>query len=103
MMPAASDLKIVTANDLLTGDVVYLTPDGGWSREIAQAEVLAGADLAAARLSAAAAQPGLVVGAYLADVAATARGPAPVHFREEFRAKGPSNYAHGKQVEQNNV
>ncbi|EDZ40945.1 conserved hypothetical protein [Rhodobacteraceae bacterium HTCC2083] len=24
-------------------------------------------------------------------------GPEPTHFREAFRRKGPSNYAHGKQ------
>jgi hypothetical protein len=24
-------------------------------------------------------------------------GPEPSHFREAFRRKGPSNYAHGKQ------
>ena len=24
-------------------------------------------------------------------------GPEPIHFREAFRTRGPSNYAHGKQ------
>ena len=42
-------------------------------------------------------QQELVVGVYLADVAPEASGPKPPHLREEFRAKGPSNYAHGKQ------
>jgi len=41
----------------------------------------------------------MVVGIYLADMEPGADGtPQPVHFREAFRAKGPSNYAHGKQV-----
>jgi len=35
-----------------------------------------------------------VVGAYLADAAV---GAVALHFRERFRATGPSNYFHGKQ------
>ena len=38
------------------------------------------------------------VGVYLADMAPTEDGPQPTHFREEFRATGPSNYHHGKQA-----
>ena len=38
-----------------------------------------------------------VVGAYLADAKAGPTGPEPIHFREVFRTRGPSNYAHGKQ------
>ena len=30
-------------------------------------------------------------------------GPEPTHFREEFRTRGPSNYAHGKQADYLNV
>ena len=39
------------------------------------------------------------VGAYLADVAVENGRVATTHFREAFRAKGPSNYDHGKQTE----
>ena len=39
----------------------------------------------------------LTVGAYLADVDTSTDTPKPSHFREAFRAKGPSNYTHGKQ------
>ena len=39
-----------------------------------------------------------LVGAYLADAKATPQGTAPTHFREVFRMRGPSNYAHGKQA-----
>ena len=38
-----------------------------------------------------------VVGPYLADARSDETGPQPVHFREAFRTRGPSNYAHGKQ------
>ena len=32
--------KVVTANALLEGDVVYLTPDDRWSRELREAELI---------------------------------------------------------------
>lgn len=92
--PAA---MVVTASDLLVGDVVYLTEDDRWSRDLAQAEVITDEAHAQLRLLAAERQPGRVVGAYLAEVRAGARGPEPVHFRENFRRSGPSNYRHGKQ------
>jgi hypothetical protein len=38
-----------------------------------------------------------VVGPYLADARPGPNGPEPTHFREAFRTRGPSNYAHGKQ------
>ncbi|KFI31088.1 sulfite reductase [Haematobacter massiliensis] len=91
--------KVVTANALLEGDVVYLTPDDRWSRELHEAELIEDEAHAAIRLLDAAAQSGLVVGAYLADAKAGSTGPEPIHFREVFRATGPSNYPHGKQAE----
>ena len=50
-----------------------------------------------AALADAVAQPHQIVGPYLADANASDHGPTPVHFREVFRSRGPSNYAHGKQ------
>ncbi len=88
--------KVVTANDLLLGDVIYQTASG-WTRELDHAEVLTDEADAALRLIEAAQQINRVVGAYLADVVPQAGGPAPAHFREAFRARGPSNYRHGKQ------
>ena len=55
------------------------------------------------RLLHAAGQQTEVVGAYLADAKAGPMGPEPIHFREVFRTRGPSNYAHGKQVDLQNV
>lgn len=91
--------KVVTANDLREGDVVYQTADDGWSRRHHEAELLTDEADAEIRLIHAIQQGDRVVGAYLADARAGADGPEPVHFREEFRARGPSNYAHGKQTE----
>jgi hypothetical protein len=89
--------KVVTANALLEGDVIFLTADDQWSRKIEEAEVIdepAHGDL---RLLFGQSHSNTVVGVYLADVSVTEHGPQPVHFREDFRTKGPSNYAHGKQ------
>ncbi len=91
--------KVVTANDLVLGDAVYLTADNRWSRLHHEAELLTDEDHANARLAFGAAQKLIVVGVYLADAKEGPNGPEPVHFREEFRTRGPSNYPHGKQVE----
>ncbi|WP_166415486.1 DUF2849 domain-containing protein [Cochlodiniinecator piscidefendens] len=95
--------KVVTANALIEGDVVYLTADDRWTRTHAEAELITTEERAAIRLSFGEAQDGIVVGVYLADAIASENGPQPIHFREEFRAVGPSNYNHGKQAEQANV
>lgn len=91
--------KVVTANDLRQGDVVYLTADDRWSRLHHEAELIEDEAHAQIRLLFGAAQRNVIVGAYLADAKAGPNGPEPVHFREAFRTRGPSNYAHGKQVE----
>ncbi len=98
-MKRAFTPKVVTANALLEGDTIWLTEDDRWTRDIREAELIEDEAHADLRLLFAESQPDTVVGAYLADAAATPDGPGPVHFREEFRTRGPSNYAHGKQVE----
>jgi len=99
-MSRAFTPKIITANDLLQGDVVYLTASDDWSRHLAEAEVLEDEARAQIRLLEASQNTDLV-GVYLADVTVSAHGAQPAHFREAFRARGPSNYAHGKQAPQN--
>jgi hypothetical protein len=89
--------SVVTANDLFEGDVVYLAPDHGWSRDLSQAQLFTDAPAAEAALSHAQAQSDRLVGAYLAPARPGPNGPEPAHFREAFRARGPSNYPHGKQ------
>ncbi len=86
--------QYVTANDLLTGEVVFLAADGSWATAFAAAALIADPEANARRLARAVADEARVVGAYLADAAA---GEAALHFREKFRATGPSNYFHGKQ------
>ena len=106
-MPREFTPKVITANALIEGDVVYLAADDRWTRDLAEAEVLNDEADAELRLLLAQARASEVVGAYLADVAidavsgatSGAAGPQPTHFRENFRRSGPSNYFHGKQAQ----
>jgi hypothetical protein len=88
--------KVVTANDLLKGDVIYQTATG-WTRDLADAEILTDEAHADLRLIEGSQQIADVVGVYLMDVALDGTAPQTTHFREAFRATGPSNYVHGKQ------
>lgn len=102
-MARAFTPKVLTANDLLDGDVIYLDVSSNWTRALSDAHLFTDQDAANAALEGATAQPGIAVGPYLADAILGQNGPAPSHFREEFRRRGPSNYAHGKQVEHAHV
>jgi len=94
-MPKSFQPSVITANDLLVGDVVYLNGTE-WVRDLAQAEVLTDEADAEIRLLEAAGQVADVVGVYLITVAMAEGTIQTTHFREAFRATGPSNYAHGK-------
>ena len=90
---------VLTANDLFDGDVVYLAPDGAWTRHPGAARLFAVEAEANRCLAAAEAQEDAVVGPYLAAaVPGGHQGPEPIHIREALRASGPSNYHHGKQA-----
>ena len=102
-MPRTFTPKVVTANALLEGDVIYLTADDEWTRDLQAAELITDEAHAQIRLIDAQVQVEKIVGAYLADVKAGPNGPEPIHFREEFRNTGPSNYFHGKQEVRANV
>lgn len=89
--------KVITANDLLLGDVIYRGADGTWVRALSHAQLYTDEATANRDLTHAQAQSDIAVGVYLADAAAGPNGPTPTHFREAFRKTGPSNYHHGKQ------
>ena len=95
--------KVITANALLEGDAVWLTADDRWTRRMAEAELIEDEARAELRVRVAAAQASVVVGAYLADARHGPDGPEPIHFREAFRTRGPSNYPYGKQAETSDV
>ncbi len=98
-MPRPFTPKVITANALIEGDVIYLAADDSWTREMCMAEMLTDEAHAQIRLLDAEQSSG-AVGVYLADAKPGMNGPEPTHFRENFRRRGPSNYAHGKQEAQ---
>ncbi|MEM7491068.1 MAG: DUF2849 domain-containing protein [Pseudomonadota bacterium] len=91
--------KVVTANCLKKGDVIYLAADDTWVRRHEDAELIEDEAHAQIRLLDAERQQDRIVGPYLADARPGPHGPEPVHFRETFRTRGPSNYDHGKQAD----
>ena len=96
-MARAFTSKVITANALLEGDAIWFTKTNEWSRSLAQAELITDEDHGNVRLREAKANQSIVAGVYMADAKAGSDGPEPVHFREIFRTRGPSNYVHGKQ------
>ncbi len=98
-MARAFTPKVLTANRLIEGDVIYYGQNGEWVSSHDDALYLEDEVQANDLLSKANKQAGFLVGAYLADATLESGKPAPTHFRENFRTRGPSNYAHGKQAE----
>ena len=79
-------MKILTGNDLGSGDVVWWT-GSGWSRDVAAAvdvgrdgEAIAAVEDAARRVNA----------AYVIEATATLAGPRPAHIKDRVRAFGPT-------------
>jgi hypothetical protein len=79
-------VKILTGNDLVTGDVIWWAGDG-WSRQVGdsadvgeQGDDLARTEEAALR----------VVGAYVIDATVTDEGVRPAHIKDRIRALGPT-------------
>lgn len=99
-MPRPFTPKVLTANALLEGDVVWLDAAGQWTRQMEHAALIEDEASAELHLLDAHARAHEVVGPYLAEARPGPNGPEPTHFRETFRTRGPSNYAHGKQEAQ---
>jgi hypothetical protein len=79
-------MKLLTGNDLGTGDVVWWTGEG-WSRHVEDAvDVGAGGDAIAH------AEEGArrVNSPYLIDAAPGPDGPRPAHIKDRIRALGPT-------------
>ncbi|SFR82410.1 DUF2849 domain-containing protein [Sphingomonas jatrophae] len=79
-------MKLLTGNDLATGDVIWWAGDG-WSRHIAEAvdvgphaETLAAVEEAARRVN----------GPYAIDATQGPEGPRPAHIKDRIRAAGPT-------------
>ncbi len=79
-------IKVLTGNDLLTGDVTWWT-GSGWSRHVDDAGAV-GSDAEAIAAREQAAQR--VVGAYVVDATRGPDGVRPKHIKERIRALGPT-------------
>ena len=79
-------MKLLTGNDLASGDVIWWT-GSGWSRHVEDAadagdrgESIAHAEEGARRVN----------GPYVIDATLTADGPRPAHIKDRIRALGPT-------------
>lgn len=79
-------MKLLTGNDLKTGDVLWWT-GSGWSRRVEDAGDVG--DHGAAVLAAEEAER-RVNAAYLIEAADTPQGPRPSHIKDRIRALGPT-------------
>ena len=79
-------MKLLTGNDLASGDVIWWA-GSGWSRHVEEACDVADQGEAIAR-----AEEGVqrVTGAYVIDATMTAEGPRPAHIKDRVRALGPT-------------
>ncbi len=92
-------MKVLTANDLKSGEVVFWN-GGRWVVRFHDGEHFDGDEAAAPALAAAEAQPKVVVAPYLIDVEQVDGHWFPIAFRERLRALGPTNHPqHGKQAD----
>ena len=99
-MSASLIQYVITANDFHSGEVVFWRGDA-WVLRLHQACVFDRAEDAEAMLTQF--RPDQVVGAYVIEMVAGDGTLKPKHIREAIRAKGPSNYFHGKQAEDDYV
>ncbi|MBC9031275.1 DUF2849 domain-containing protein [Sphingomonas sp. JC676] len=79
-------MKLLTGNDLATGDVTWWT-GSGWSRHVEDAvdvgelgEAIAHAEEGTRRVNA----------PYVIDATETPQGPRPAHIKDRVRALGPT-------------
>ena len=79
-------MKILTGNDLATGDVIWWSGTA-WSRHVEDATDVADQGEAIARAEEGARR---VTGAYVIDATDTADGPRPAHIKDRIRALGPT-------------
>lgn len=92
-------MKVLTANSLTTGEVVFWNA-GRWVVGFNDGQRFDDEEAAAAALAAAEAQPRVAVAPYLIDVEDIDGHIVPIAFRERLRALGPSNHMqHGKQAD----
>jgi hypothetical protein len=90
--PGQTMPKIISANRLSDGLVVYLSPAGTWTEALGQAECLKDNDAAATRLARAREDiaRNLVVDPFLVELADDQKEPRPISLRDQIRELGPT-------------
>lgn len=79
-------MKILTGNDLVTGDVIWWAGDG-WSRQVQDCVDVGDRGEELMRTE----EAGLrVVGAYVIDATVDEEGIRPAHIKDRIRALGPT-------------
>lgn len=92
-------LKVITANDLFSGAVIYWTKEGSWTEDLTQASLVEG-PLALSELSRAVADEARSVGPYLMDIESDFTPSGRGRLREEIRHAGPTTHPEfGRQVQ----
>ncbi|NRA28909.1 MAG: DUF2849 domain-containing protein [Parvularculaceae bacterium] len=81
--------KVITANHLFSGGVVYWTEDGSWTEDLSEAIIVEG-DAALVELARAKADEANSVGPYLMDVSEQAAPAGRARLRETIRHDGPT-------------
>ncbi|MCT8002440.1 DUF2849 domain-containing protein [Sphingomonas sanguinis] len=79
-------MKLLTGNDLATGDVVWWTGQD-WSRHVEDAVDVGASGEAILRAEEGARRVNVP---YLIDAEATEQGPRPAHIKDRIRALGPT-------------
>ncbi|GGY46734.1 DUF2849 domain-containing protein [Parvularcula lutaonensis] len=85
----AAGTKVITANDLFSGAVVYWKADGSWTEELDEAQILEG-PAALDALQRAVADEANAVGPYLMDVEDDHAPAGRGRLRETIRKAGPT-------------
>ena len=84
-------LHIVSANDLLTGEVRYLSDSGEWSSQLTTARLLTDNHAAISLVEQAENQTNVVTDPYMVEVTLNVQGIlTPVRLREIIRSSGPT-------------
>lgn len=87
---------MITANHLLSGEVIYWDNAGKWKSALEQVHLFRDEVAAKESLAQAVLQSHIAVGVYVVKVASDNKHqrPNPDHIREILRAKGPGDYVY---------
>lgn len=80
-------MKILTGNDLASGDVIWWAGDAGWSRHVDDAVDVGEHGDEIGRTEEVARR---VISVYVIDAEKTAGGVRPAHIKDRIRAIGPT-------------